>query len=60
MAPMQSPRCSQRLIARAKHHRENSVERLVEPADRISKGPGMLGDPGVRPEVIGQPSKRRF
>jgi hypothetical protein len=48
---MQSAGRSQRLIARAKHHRENSVERLVEPANRISKSPGMLGDgcgdPGV-------------
>jgi hypothetical protein len=52
MTPMQSAGRSQRLIARAKHHRENSIERLVEPADRISNGPGMLadgsGDPGVR------------
>ena len=51
MTPMQSPGRSQRLIARAKHHRENSVERLVEPADRISKGPGMLGDGSGGPRV---------
>src|SRR5438045_9166669 len=49
---MQSSGRGQRLIERAKHHRENSVERLVEPADRISESPGMLsdagGDPGMR------------
>jgi hypothetical protein len=48
---MQSAGRSQRLIERAKHHRENSVERLVEPANRISKSPGMLGDGGGDPGV---------
>jgi len=48
---MQSARRSQPLIQRAKHHRENSVEGLVEPANRISKSPGMLGDGGGDPGV---------
>ena len=48
---MQSAGCSQRLIARAKYHRENNVERSVEPSNRISKSPGMLGDGGCDPGV---------
>ena len=51
VTPMQSAGRSQRLIARAKHHRENSVERLVEPVNRISKSPRMLGDGGGNPGV---------
>jgi hypothetical protein len=51
VTPMQSAGRSQRLIARAKHHRENSVERSVEPSNRISKSPGMLGDGGGDPGV---------
>src|SRR5712675_3166277 len=51
VTPMQSAGRSQRLIARAKHHRENSVERLVEPGNRISKSPRMLGDGGGDPGV---------
>jgi hypothetical protein len=42
----------ERLIEPAKHHRENGVERSVEPANGIGKSPGMLGDargdPGMR------------
>lgn len=51
MTPMQSAGRSQRLIERAKHHRESSVERSMEPANRISKSPGMLGDGGCDPRV---------
>jgi hypothetical protein len=48
---MQPAGCGQRLIERAKHHRENSVERSVETANRIGESPGMLGDPGGDPGV---------
>ena len=51
MTPRQSAGRSQRLIERAQQHRESSVERSVEPANRISKSPGMLGDGGGDPRV---------
>jgi hypothetical protein len=51
MTLMQSAGRSERLIERAKHHPEGSVERSVEPANWISKGPGMLGDGGCHPRV---------
>jgi hypothetical protein len=51
MTPRQSAGRSQRLIERAQQHRESSVERSVEPANRISKSPGMLGNGGGDPRV---------